>query len=77
MRRKRFLYDGRVIANRQCDGDIDVTVVTRDVWSLLLTSGVTRTGGKQEFEIGASEINLLGTGADLDFEVFNNLDRDG
>ncbi len=77
LRRKRFLYDGRVIANRQCDGDIDVAVVTRDVWSLLLTSGITRTGGKQEFEIGASEINLLGTGADLDFEVFNNLDRDG
>ena len=77
LRRKRFLYDGRVIANRQCEGDIDVAVVTRDVWSLLLTAGVTRTGGKQEFEIGASEINLLGTGADLDFEVFENLDRDG
>ena len=77
LRRKRFLYDGRVIANRQCDRDIDVAVVTRDVWSLLPTAGVTRTGGKQEFEIGASEINLLGTGADLDFEVFNNLDRDG
>lgn len=77
LRRERFLYDGRVIANRQCDGDIDVAVVTRDVWSLLPTAGVTRTGGKQEFEIGASEINLLGTGADLDFEVFENLDRDG
>ena len=77
LRRKRFLYDGRVIANRQCEGDIDIAVVTRDVWSLLLTSGVTRTGGKHEFEIGASEINLLGTGADLDFEVFENLDRDG
>lgn len=77
LRRQRFLYDGRVIANRQCESDIDVAVVTRDVWSLLLTAGVTRTGGKQEFEIGASEINLLGTGADLDFEVFENLDRDG
>ena len=77
LRRNRFLYDGRVIANRQCDGDIDLAVVTRDVWSLLLTAGVTRTGGKQEFEIGASEINLLGTGADVDFEVFENLDRDG
>ncbi|MCY3810612.1 MAG: hypothetical protein OXH15_02315 [Gammaproteobacteria bacterium] len=77
LRRQRFLYDGRVVANRQCDGDIDVAVVTRDVWSLLLTAGITRTGGKQEFEIGVSEINLLGTGADLDFEVFENLDRDG
>lgn len=77
LRRERFLYDGRVVANRQCSGDIDVAVVTRDVWSLLLTAGATRTGGKQEFEIGASEINLLGTGADLDFEVFENIDRDG
>ena len=24
LRRQRFLYDGRVIANRQCNGDIDV-----------------------------------------------------
>ena len=77
LRRNRFLYDGRVIPNRQCNGVIDLAVVTRDVWSLLLTAGVTRTGGKQEFEIGASEINLLGTGADVDFEVFENLDRDG
>lgn len=77
LRRERYLYDGRVIANRRCDNAIDVAVVTRDVWSLMLTGGVTRTGGKQEFEIGASEINLLGTGADLDFEVFDNLDREG
>ena len=77
LRRKRFFYDARVIANRVCGDQADVVVVTRDVWSLLMTMSATRTGGKQEFEIGASDINLLGTGADLDIEVFNNLDRKG
>ena len=77
LRRERYFYDARVIANRQCHGEIDVAVVTRDVWSLMPSAGLTRTGGRQEFEIGVSEINLLGTGGDLDFEVFDNLDREG
>ena len=77
LRRERYFYDARVVATRRCNGSIGLAAVTRDVWSLLLTAGLTRTGGKQEFEIGASEINLLGTGADLDFEVFDNLDREG
>ena len=77
LRRERYLYDARVVANRQCGGDLDVAVVTRDVWSLLPSGGITRTGGRQEFEIGASEINLFGTGGDLDLEVFDNLDREG
>ena len=80
LRRKRFLYDARVFVNRLCGDRGDhahVAVVTRDVWSLLPNLGVTRTGGKQEFEIGASEINLLGGGAELDIEVFDNLDREG
>ena len=77
LRRKRFFYDARVIANRVCGDQADVVVVTRDVWSLMMTMNATRTGGKQEFDIGASDINLFGTGADLDIEVFNNLDRRG
>ena len=77
LRAKRFLYDARVIANRVCERKVDIVVVTRDVWSLLPTAGVTRTGGENEFDLGASEANVLGSGAGMDVEVFKTLDRSG
>ncbi len=77
LRARSFLYDARVLVNRRCGKVADVTVVTRDVWSLLPSLGATRTGGKQELEIGVSDINVAGSGAALDLEFFRNLDRDG
>ncbi len=77
LRAKRFLYDARVIANRVCGGKIDLVVVTRDVWSLLPTASVTRTGGENEFDLGAAESNVFGSGAEVDVEVFKTLDRSG
>ena len=77
LRGKSFLYDARVIANRVCDDRVELVVVTRDVWTLLPSLGASRTGGEQEFEIGVSDINLAGTGAAFDVEVFDNLDRRG
>ena len=77
LRAKRFIYDARVIANRACGRKIDIVVVTRDVWSLLPTVGVTRTGGENEFDLGASEVNVFGSGAGVDVEVFKSLDRSG
>lgn len=77
LRAKRFLYDARVIANRMCGNDVDIVVVTRDVWSLLPTASVTRTGGENEYDLGMSEHNIFGTGVEVDAEVFKTLDRSG
>ena len=77
LRAKRFLYDARVIANRVCGSNVDIVVVTRDVWSLLPTASVTRTGGENEFDLGVSEHNVFGSGAEVDVEVFKTLDRSG
>lgn len=77
LRGRSFLYDARVIANRVCAAGAELVVVTRDVWTLVPSLGATRTGGEQEFEFGVSEINLVGTGAAFDVEVFDNLDRQG
>ena len=77
LRAKRFLYDARVIANRVCGSDVDIVVVTRDVWSLQPTAGVTRTGGENEYDLGMSEHNIFGTGIEVDAEVFKTLDRSG
>ena len=77
LRGKSFLYDARVFANRACDGQIDVAVVTRDVWSLSPSLGLTRTGGEERLTAGVSDSNWLGTGTDLELSYFDNLDRKG
>ena len=77
LRAKRFLYDARVIANRVCGNDVDIVVVTRDVWSLQPTASVSRTGGENEYDLGFSEHNILGTGIEADAELFKTLDRSG
>ena len=77
LRGKAFLYDARVIANRACDGEIDVAVVTRDVWSLSPSLGLSRTGGEERLTAGVSDSNLLGTGTALELSYFDNLDRRG
>ncbi len=77
LRGKGFLYDARIIANQICGDRVELVAVTRDVWSLLPELGVTRTGGEYEYELGFSEINIAGSGASLDIDVFDNLDREG
>ncbi|MDE0661023.1 MAG: hypothetical protein F4029_14645 [Gammaproteobacteria bacterium] len=86
LRSKSYLYDVRIVANRVCParGDrsagvavIDLIVVTRDVWSLSPELSVTRTGGVDRVRAGVSEINLAGSGSELDLTVFENLDRQG
>ncbi|MDE0053559.1 MAG: hypothetical protein OXP28_17675 [Gammaproteobacteria bacterium] len=77
LRAKRFLYDARVIANRVCGNDVDIVVVTRDIWSLHPTASVTRTGGENEYDLGFSERNIFGTGVEVDAELFKTLDRSG
>ena len=77
LRGKSFLYDARVFANRACEGQIDVVVVTRDVWSLSPSLGLTRTGGEERLTAGVSDSNLLGTGTALELSYFDNLDRKG
>ena len=77
LRAKPFLADARIVAKRRCGQRVELIVVTRDVWSRLPSIGGTRTGGKQTFEVGLSDINLLGTGTSFDIEVFDDLDRRG
>ena len=87
LRAKSYLYDARIVANRLCTPDrrtgeispteVDLVVVTRDVWSFSPELSATRTGGEHRLQAGVSEINLAGTGAHLDFTVYDNPDREG
>ena len=86
LRSKSYLYDARIVANRVCPAHgegtgplavVDLIVVTRDVWSLSPELSITRTGGEDRLRAGVGEINLGGSGSQLDLTVFENLDRQG
>ncbi len=77
LRAKSYLYDARVLVNRVCGDDIEVAVVTRDVWTLAPQAGFTRTGGEERLEFGLSDGNVAGTGSELAASWFDDLDRSG
>ena len=77
LRARPYLYDARIVANRRCGSALDVVVVTRDVWALLPSMGVARSGGEQTFELGLSDANVFGRGATFGIELFDDLDRRG
>ena len=77
LRAKSYLYDARVLVNGVCGDDIEVAVVTRDVWTLAPQVGFTRTGGEERLEFGLSDGNVAGTGSELSASWFDDLDRSG
>ena len=62
LRRNRYLFDAKVTPTSVHDGEVDITVWTRDVWTLMPDVSFSRTGGEDKWRIGAIESNLLGWG---------------
>lgn len=77
LRRQDWLYDARVVPVRRCGDAVDVLVVTRDVWTILPTGDVDRSGGESSFAIGLEDENLLGRGETLGFVYEDGVDREG
>lgn len=77
LRDTRALYDARVVPVRQCGTSVDVAVVTRDVWSIVPTGDVNRSGGENSFALGLKDVNLLGRGETFGAYYENGVDRDG
>ncbi|AUJ71247.1 Outer membrane protein assembly factor BamA [Pseudoalteromonas sp. NC201] len=77
LRNQSYLYDARIYAVENCDGDILVTVVTRDLWTLLPDLSFSRSGGENTSRIGFRESNLFGWGKRLSFTHIQEVDRSG
>lgn len=77
LRTRSWAYDARVVPTRRCADRVDVAVVTRDVWSLVPTGDVNRTGGKSSLSVGIKDVNLLGRGESLGVYYENGVDRSG
>src|SRR5258708_9350006 len=65
LRAQSYFYDAWIRAVRYHDGQVDLRVTTRDVWTLNPGFNFGRSGGKKTTGVQLQEINLLGSGAPL------------
>jgi len=77
LRKQGYLYDARIHAELDCDGNVNVKVVTRDLWTLLPEISFSRSGGENESSIGFRESNFLGWGKRVSFSRTHDADRTG
>ena len=76
LRENRYFYDARIDPVRYCNGIVDVTVRTRDVWTLNVGASGSRQGGKNKTNIEFEELNLFGLGSKLSVDMLSDVDRD-
>jgi outer membrane protein assembly factor BamA len=62
LRQSRYLYDAEVKPIRLENGVVDLSVATRDLWTLLPEISLSRSGGENRTRFGIEEANLLGRG---------------
>ena len=75
LRRNAFLYDASISSKTRTDGSVDVTVRTRDVWTLTPELSLSRSGGENKTIFGLEESNLFGTGQRVLISRTDDVDR--
>lgn len=75
LRKNLYLYDATIKPVRTEDGVVDISVETRDVWSLGPDISFSRKGGENRSGIGLEENNLFGHGQTLSFQHEKDVDR--
>ena len=76
LRGNRYIQNANIDTVRNGDGTVDVNVHTSDVWTLIPRISLSRSGGENKSGIGIKELNLLGTGIQLEALYKSNIDRD-
>jgi len=75
LRQNPYLYDAKVRAVPVGDGQVDLDVVTRDVWTLQGGVGFRRSGGTNTVHFNVEDTNFLGTGKTLAAWHQSSVDR--
>ena len=75
LRKNRFIQTASVKPTVDADGNVDVTVRTSDTWSLVPSFSFSRSGGKNDTKAGIREMNLLGSGIQVEAMKASNVDR--
>lgn len=75
LRTDRYFYDASIVPVRYHDGQVDVLVTTRDVWTLDPGFDFARSGGTNSTGVTLQELNLLGTGSTVAIGHKSSVDR--
>jgi len=75
LRRNSYLFDVKITPVRFENGVVDVSVWTRDLWTLMPGFSVSRSGGENRSRVSISERNLVGTGITLKLSYTDDVDR--
>lgn len=76
LRRQGYLLDAWVQPYRVCGNRVDVSVVTRDLWTLQPEIGYSRSGGETKTNLGITDNNFLGLGKEVELTHETGPDRD-
>jgi len=76
LRANRYLHDASIHPVSVQDGVVDLAVETVDVWTLEPHISASRSGGENSAGIGFKEMNLLGTGIEIEALYKSDVDRD-
>ena len=75
LRRREYLTAAWVGVTQVCGGEVEVSVLARDTWTLLPSFGVSRSGGENTSNTGLSDPNFLGSGKSLGISYTRNPER--
>ncbi len=76
LRGNQYLYDAKIIPIHYENGVVDISVATRDTWTLGIGFTASRGGGENKTGFEIDERNLLGTGLKLSLKTVKEVDRD-
>lgn len=75
LRQREYLTAAWVGVTHVCGGEVEVSVLARDTWTLLPTVGASRTGGENTTNTGLSDPNFLGSGKSVGVSYSRDPDR--
>lgn len=75
LRTLSFLYDARVVPVRYENGQVDIKVITKDVWTLSPGISFGRSGGTNSSRFELEETNLFGWGKKIQVSHGSDVDR--
>lgn len=76
LRSNRYIQDAHIVPVRADNGLVDLVVETSDTWTLIPKLSYSRSGGTSSTDLGISELNLLGTGVQVEALYSSDVDRD-
>jgi hypothetical protein len=75
LRQNDYLFEATICPIAYADGRVDIEVTTRDVWTLRVGAGYSRSGGVNTWKAVIADDNLFGTGKSLTAERLADVDR--